>query len=84
MAALPIITAPDPRLKVRSAALEQVDDDVRRLLDDMLETMTQAPGIGLSAVQVGIPKRLITIDVAPEGAPRVPLLLVNPTISERS
>jgi peptide deformylase len=84
MALLPIITAPDPRLKVTSSSIEQVDDDVRRLLDDMLETMYQAPGIGLSAVQVGIPKRVITVDIAEEDDDgeqvRTPIFLVNPKI----
>jgi peptide deformylase len=84
MALLPIITAPDPRLKATSSKVPQVDDEVRRLLDDMLETMYEAPGIGLSAVQVGIAKRIITVDIAEEGEEgervRAPLFLVNPEI----
>ena len=80
MALLPIITAPDPRLKVRSEAVDRVDDQVRRLLDDMLETMYDAPGIGLSAIQVGVPKRVVTVDVAEEDGERRPLYLVNPEI----
>jgi len=81
MALLPIITAPDPRLKVRSEAVDQVDDAVRRLLDDMLESMYQAPGVGLSAIQVGVPKRIVTIDVTEAGEERQPLYLVNPEIT---
>ena len=80
MAMLPIITAPDPRLKVTSDAVGTVDDQVRRLLDDMLATMYAAPGVGLSAIQVGVPKRVIVADVAPDGEPRRPVCLVNPRI----
>ena len=80
MAILPIITAPDRRLKVKSQPVEAVDDKIRRILDDMLETMYQAPGIGLSAVQVGIPKCLITVDVSPDDEDNAPLYLVNPEI----
>lgn len=80
MALLPIIHAPDPRLKVKSAKVETVDDGLRRLVDDMLETMYAAPGIGLAAIQVGVPKRVIVIDVAREDEPRAPLVLVNPEI----
>ena len=84
MAILPIITAPDRRLKVKSAPVETVDDDVRRLFDDMLETMHKAPGIGLSAVQVGVPKCLITVDVSRDDEDNSPVFLVNPKIIEYS
>ncbi|MCG8561708.1 MAG: peptide deformylase, partial [Hyphomicrobiales bacterium] len=80
MALMPIITAPDPRLKVLSEAVETVDDAVRKLMDDMLESMYAAPGIGLSAIQVGVTKRVIVTDVAPDDKPREPLFLVNPQI----
>ena len=80
MALLPIIMAPDPRLKVKSAPVEAVDDGLRKLMDDMLETMYEAPGIGLSAVQVGVYKRLIVIDVSDREAPKAPLHLINPRI----
>lgn len=80
MAILPIITAPDRRLKVKSKPVEAVDDKVRQILDDMLETMYQAPGIGLSAVQVGIPKCLITVDISKDDEDSAPLFLVNPEI----
>lgn len=80
MAILPIITAPDPRLKVKSEPVERVDDEVRRLMDDMLETMYAAPGVGLSAIQVGVPRRVIVADAAPEGEPRNPVFLANPRI----
>ena len=80
MAILPIITAPDRRLKVKSTPVEVVDDDVRTLLGDMLETMYKAPGIGLSAIQVGVPKCLITVDVSQDDEDKAPLYLVNPEI----
>ncbi len=80
MALLSIIVAPDPRLKVKSAPVKAVDDGLRKLMDDMLETMYEAPGIGLSAVQVGVHKQLIVIDVSDREAPKAPLHLVNPRI----
>ena len=84
MTILSIITAPDRRLKVKSRPVEAVDDKVRKILDDMLETMYQAPGIGLSAVQIGIPKCLITIDVSRDDEVNAPLYLINPDIVEYS
>jgi peptide deformylase len=80
MSLLPILTAPDPRLKVKAKPVERVDEGVRRLMDDMLETMYAAPGIGLAAPQVGISKRVIVLDIAKEGEPRAPLKLANPQI----
>ena len=80
MAILPIITAPSARLKVKSDAIERVDDDVRQLLDDMHETVYAAPGIGLAAIQIGVPKRAIVIDLGREMQPDGPLFLVNPEI----
>lgn len=79
-----IITIPDPRLKQVSAPVETVDDDLRALMDDMLETMYAAPGIGLAAIQVGVPKRVIVMDLAPEGATPEPLYFVNPVIEPTS
>ena len=81
MAKLDIITLPDPRLKLVSEPVTRVDAEIRRILDDMLETMYAAPGIGLAAVQVGIPKRLVTLDVSREGEEKAPLFLVNPQIT---
>lgn len=80
MELLDIIKLPDPVLRKKSAAVEQVDDDLRRLLDAMLETMYEAPGIGLAAIQVGVPKRIITIDTTRDEGPRKPLYLINPEI----
>ena len=84
MAALSIITAPDPRLKIKARPVERVDDSVRRLMDDMLETMRKAIGIGLAAPQVGVAKRVIVLDVAREGEPPNPMMLANPEILWRS
>ena len=81
MAILPIITAPSARLKVKSEIIESVDDTVRRVLDDMLETMYAAPGIGLAAIQIGLPKRAIVVDLGRDAQPEGPLFLVNPEIT---
>jgi peptide deformylase len=84
MALLPILTAPDPRLKKKSLPVEAVDAEIRRLMDDMLETMYDAPGIGLAAPQVGIPKRVIVLDIDREDTKTGPLLMANPEIIEAS
>ena len=80
MSILPIIIAPDARLKIKSEPVERVDDGLRKLMDDMIETMHDAPGVGISAIQVGVAKRVIVIDIAREGEPSAPLRLVNPEI----
>lgn len=80
MAIRDIITAPDPRLKQVSVPVTRVDDGIRRLMDDMLETMYAAPGIGLAAIQVGVPKRVIVMDLAKEGEDKAPLHFVNPEL----
>ncbi len=81
MALLPIITAPDARLKRKAAPVERVDTAIRRLLADMLETMYAAPGIGLAGPQVGHSLRLIVVDIAEDDGDRVPLKMVNPEIT---
>ncbi|HEY7607950.1 MAG TPA: peptide deformylase [Alphaproteobacteria bacterium] len=80
MALMPILTAPDPRLKKKAKPVEKVDDGVRRLMADMLETMYAAPGIGLAAPQVGVGKRVLVLDLAREGEPKAPMKLANPEI----
>ncbi|MHA1536265.1 MAG: peptide deformylase [Alphaproteobacteria bacterium] len=82
MALLPIITAPDPRLKRPAAPVGQVDAKIRRLLAEMLETMYAAPGIGLAGPQVGHPLRVVVVDVAEDDEKPAPLKLVNPEIVE--
>ena len=84
MSKLKIITEPDPILRTKSSSLEKVDSETRSLLDNMLETMYDAPGIGLAAVQVGILKRAIVIDVTKEIEEKNPLFLVNPEITYKS
>src|ERR1700720_1216424 len=84
MAQLPIITAPDPRLKIKARPVRAVDDKVRRLMDDMLDTMYGAIGIGLAAPQVGQSSRVIVLDVARDGEKPQPLQLANPEILWRS
>ena len=84
MALLPIITAPDPRLKIKARPVAAVDDRVRRLMDDMVETMYHAIGIGLAAPQVGVAQRVIVVDVAREGEKPQPMRIANPEIIWRS
>jgi peptide deformylase len=80
MAIRDILHYPDPRLRNRAQPVDRVDDAVRQLIDDMLETMYAAPGIGLAAIQVNVPKRVVTIDISRQGDE--PLCLVNPEILE--
>jgi peptide deformylase len=82
MAIRPILTVPDPVLKQVSKPVEAVTDETRALMDDMLETMYAAPGIGLAAVQIGVPVRVIVMDLAKEGEPPAPRHFVNPEILE--
>ena len=83
MTKLPIIMLPDPALRQRSTPVERIDDTLRKLMDDMLETMYAAPGVGLAAVQVGVPKRIIVLDVSDEEKEgRHPICMVNPEIVE--
>ena len=76
----PLIILPDPLLRQVSTPFEQVDADVKRLAEDMLETMYDAPGIGLAAIQIGVPKRMLVLDVAKEGEEKNPQVIINPEI----
>jgi peptide deformylase len=76
----PLILLPDPLLREPSKPVERFDDDLDRFIEDMLETMYDAPGIGLAAIQVGAPRRLLVIDVAKEEDGRQPQVFVNPEI----
>jgi peptide deformylase len=80
MAVLPIIVAPDRRLKVKCAPVETVDESIVRLMDDMLETMYLAPGIGLAAPQIGVTKRIIVVDTAGKDEEPNPYRMVNPEL----
>ena len=84
MTKLDILTIPDAVLRQKSAPVEAVDAAARRFMDQMLATMYEAPGIGLAAIQVGEPRRIVTIDVARDEEPKNPLFLVNPEILWRS
>ena len=79
-----IITLPDPILRQTAKPIERIDADLRRLIDDMLATMYDAPGIGLAAPQIGTSRRLIVMDPAKEDQPKTPMVMVNPEILERS
>jgi peptide deformylase len=85
MAILPIIETPDPFLRRKSSPVEEITPELRALIEDMFETMYEAPGIGLAAIQVGVPKRILVIDLQePEeegGEPvRRPLVFINPEV----
>ena len=89
MAILPIIETPDPRLRVISKPVETFDAELKQLVDDMFETMYDAPGIGLAAIQVGVPKRVLVIDLQEEedaeGKPiRNPRVFINPELFDPS
>ena len=79
-----ILTEPDPFLRQKSEKVEEVDDSIRNLMDDMLDTMYDAPGIGLAAIQIGVPKRVIVIDLSKDGEKKNPLYFVNPEIILKS
>ena len=89
MAILPIVEVPDPRLRLISQPVGQVDDELRTLITDMFDTMYDAPGIGLAAIQIGVPKRVVVMDLQEEedeeGKPiRNPRVFINPEILEPS
>jgi len=84
MAIRKILTEPDPFLRQKSITVDKVNNEIRSLMDDMLETMYKAPGIGLAAIQVGVPKRVIVIDLSKDGEKKNPLYFVNPEIVTRS
>lgn len=84
MSKLPIIILPDPLLRQASKPIEAIDADVTRLAKDMFETMYAAPGIGLAAVQVGVPRRMLVLDVADDDETPRPMTMINPDIIEAS
>ena len=84
MALREILTEPNKILRQKSSIVEKVDKDIQKLMDDMLETMYAAPGIGLAAIQVGVAKRIIVLDIAPKDSPRNPMCFVNPEILKKS
>ena len=80
----PLVILPDPQLRLVSEPIGEITEEVRALARDMLETMYEAPGIGLAAIQIGVPKRLVVIDLAKPDEERRPMVLVNPEITWRS
>ena len=84
MAIRKIITLPNPMLREKSSFVELVNKDIKNLMDDMLETMYDAPGIGLAAIQIGVPKRVVVMDLSKEGEKKNPIFFVNPTIIWKS
>jgi len=84
MSKKPIIIEPDPILRKKSVVLENVNDETRRLMNEMLEIMYSAPGIGLAAVQIGILKRIIVIDISKDDEKKKPLFLINPSFTFKS
>ena len=84
MALRQILTEPNPILRSKSLPVEKVDKELQELMDDMLETMYAAPGIGLAAIQVGIPKRIIVLDLSAKEENKNPMYFVNPEIITKS
>ena len=84
MALRKILTEPNEVLRQKTLKVEKVDKDLQKLMDDMLETMYAAPGIGLAAIQVGVPKRVIVLDLDHKDKPKKPIYFVNPEIIEKS
>ena len=80
MAIRPILTAPDPRLKAVSEPVARVDDETRKLIDDLIESMYAADGIGLAAIQVGVPKRVLVMDLDQRDGTKNPMAFINPEI----
>jgi peptide deformylase len=77
----PLVILPDSQLRLVSKPVAAVTDEVRRLVADMLETMYDAPGVGLAAIQVGVPLRIVTMDVSKTEGERAPMVLINPEIT---
>ena len=84
MALRKILTEPNSILRQKSSIVEKVDGEIQKLMDDMLETMYAAPGIGLAAIQVGVPKRIIVLDISRNEEPKKPMFFINPEIVEKA
>lgn len=76
----PLVILPDPKLRLVSDPVKDITDEIRKLADDMLETMYDAPGVGLAAIQIGVPLRMVTMDVSKTEGEREPMVLINPEI----
>jgi peptide deformylase len=77
----PLVILPDPKLRLVSEPVKKITDEIRTLAEDMLETMYDAPGVGLAAIQLGVPLRMVTMDVSKSETERQPLVLINPEIT---
>ena len=84
MAIKKILTVPDSILRKKSLVVQKVDKEIKNLMDDMLETMYKAPGIGLAAIQIGIPKRIVVIDISKDENKKDPIYFVNPKLTWQS
>lgn len=80
----PLIILPDPILRQVSKPIETIDSEVKKLADDMLETMYDAPGIGLAAIQIGVARRMLVLDVSKDGEDKKPLVFINPEVVSAS
>ena len=76
----PIVVLPDPRLRLKSEPVGAISDEIRALAEDMLDTMYDAPGVGLAAIQIGVPKRVVTIDVSKSETEHQPMVLIDPEV----
>ena len=77
----PLVILPDPKLRLVSEPVKEITDEIRKLAEDMLETMYDAPGVGLAAIQIGVPIRMVTMDVSKSEDERQPMVLINPEIT---
>ena len=84
MAIRKILTEPDPFLRQKSQPVDEVDNDIKTLMNDMVDTMYDAPGIGLAAIQIGVPKRVIVIDLSKGDDKKNPMFFVNPKLLKKS
>jgi peptide deformylase len=80
MSIKPLVIIPDPKLRMVSEPVKEITQEIRQLADDMLETMYDAPGVGLAAIQIGVPLRMVTMDVSKSDDERLPMVLINPEI----
>ncbi len=81
MSIRPLVIIPDSKLRLVSEPVQEITDEIRKLADDMLETMYDAPGVGLAAIQIGVPVRMVTMDVSKSEEERQPMVLINPEIT---
>ena len=84
MALREIITLPDKRLRLKSEPVKRIDAGIRKLVDDLFETMYDAPGIGLAAIQIAVPKRVVTLDLSKKEDDHKPLVFINPEVTWKS